>query len=154
MRVQMGTAFSRGLLIRLSLALCALLVALWLAGNLRSLDRSDEAAVAMGSAVAGGSKAKDIERADRLFVRARRFAPDAPSRVQEAGILLVAAPRRSAALLRRALLDEPDNLEAWLFSYVLAKGPRDPAGVRARRRALALDPEVGPLLDRVDAARR
>lgn len=137
----------------LVLGVGALLVVAWLAGNLRSVERADEASVVMAQAVANGGRAGDLDRADQLFTRARRFGPDAHLRVNEAGILGLTAPRRAAPLLRGALREEPANVRGWVLAYGFSKGRRDPAGARARRRALALDPQAGPVLDRVDSAR-
>lgn len=138
---------------RVLIVVGAVLSALWLGGNLRALDRENDAVVAMGRAIGNGAKPADLARADRDFARARRFAPDAPVRLKEAGVLVGASPRRSAALLHRVLSDEPDNVEGWLIAYALSNGRGDPRRARARRRVLALDPHARRKLDAFDAQR-
>jgi hypothetical protein len=142
------------LIARAALALGAVVAALWLAGNLRSVERTREASVAMGRAVAGGARPADLDAAHRLFARARRFGPDTTLKVDEAGILVLGrSKRRAAPLIHQAVREEPDNVQAWVLSYGLANGPHDPLAVRARRQVKRLDPRALQLLDRVDAAR-
>jgi hypothetical protein len=139
---------------RVVLALVALLVALWLAGNLRSVERTKEASVAMGRAVAHGAPPAEVDAAHELFAGARPFGPDTQLAVDEAGILVLGrSNRRAAPLVREAVREEPDNVDAWVLAYGLAKGPRDPRAIRARREVKRLDPRAVQLLDRVDAAR-
>lgn len=147
------TGGAGGLLLRVVLALGAVVVALWLAGNLRSVDRGDDASLAMAHAVTGGGHPAALDRADRMFQSARRFGADTHLKVEEAGIIGLVSPRRARPLVRQAIREEPDNVDAWVLAYGLSRGRRDPAGARARARVLALDPEAGPILKRVDAAR-
>ena len=142
-----------GPLTRAALALGAVVVALWLAGNLRAVELEEDALNAMGRAVSDGVKPAEVDEADRLFRRARRFAPDAQLKIREGGILIFAQPDRSRALLEAAARQEPENVEAWALLYGVSGGRRDPAGAVARRRALALDPLARGLLRRVDAGR-
>jgi len=142
-----------GALARVVLLAGAVAVALWLAANLRSLDRADEASKLMARAVTGAAPPAGVDRARRLFEQARRFGPDAQLKVNEAGILVVAQDERAAELLREAVRREPEHVEAWVLIYSLSGGRRDPPGARARSRVLALDPRAGKLLDRIDASR-
>lgn len=145
------TGGAGGLLLRVMLALGAVLVALWLAGNLRSVDSADDASLAMAHAVTGGGHPAALDRADRMFQGARRFGADTHLKVEEAGLIGLASPRRARPLVRQAVREEPDNVDARVLAYGLSRGRA--TGARARARVLALDPEAGPILKRVDAAR-
>lgn len=125
-------------------------VAVWLAGNLRSIDRAEDATEAFVGALARGAPPTEVDRARQLFDAARRLGPDGELKVNEAGFLAVARPEAAVPLLREVVRDEPDNLEAWVLLYPLLDGP---AGVRARRRVLALDPSSRQALDAIDANR-
>ncbi len=138
---------------RLLLAVGALLVGLWLAGNLRSVEREADALTEMGQALKDGGLPSDVNRASGTFRDARRFGPDAQLKLREAGILVFARPERSARLLGEVLRAEPDNVDAWVLMYSMSKSPRDPVAVRARRRAIALDPEAARQIERFEAAR-
>ncbi len=138
---------------RLLLAVGALLVGLWLAGNLLSVEREADALTEMGQALKDGGLPADVNRASGTFRDARRFGPDAQLKLREAGILVFARPERSARLLGEVLRAEPDNVDAWVLMYSMSKSRRDPLAVRARRRAIALDPEAARQIERFEAAR-
>lgn len=135
------------------LALGAVLAGLWLAGNLRSVDRESDALTAMGQALGDGGLPSDVASASGIFREARRFGPDAQLKLREAGVLVFARPQRSARLLGEALRAEPENVDAWVLMYSMSKSRRDPVAVRARRRAIALDPEAARQIERFEAAR-
>ena len=141
-----------GTLSRLVLAAGALIVAVWLAGNLRAVERQEDALVATGQAV-GSGRAADLDRASQTFAEARRLAPDAAVKVSEAGVLVGARPKVAARLLNEVVREEPENAEAWALIYSLSKSRDDPVARRARRRVIALDPEAVSLLERFEATR-
>lgn len=118
----------------------AVAAALWLAGNLRSVDRLDAAVTGLSQPGDGPGADARIARAEDLFQSARRFAPDTRVLVSEAGALAGAGSGRAVPLLREAVRREPENLEAWLLLYTLSAA-RDPGlSARAREEVLALDP--------------
>lgn len=144
-----------GLAARIAIVIVGVAALAWLAANLWAVDRADDASVAMARAVNTGSKPERLDRAHRMFDQARWFGPDAVLKVNEAGILGFGAPGRARPLLRAALAEEPDNVEGWVLLYATELSLKDPPeAARARRRALSLDPGVGPALRRVDASVR
>jgi predicted Zn-dependent protease len=83
----------------------------------------------------------DVDRAARLFQRARAHNPDSRPVEREAGLLIRKGRSRAAvALLRPIVRREPENLTAWALLAAGARGI-DPALARvATTRARVLNP--------------
>ena len=139
----------RATLQRVALAVVALAIVAWLAGNLRSLDQADDAAVALARASATGASPAELSRAGEGFVRARRFGDDTALRIRQARVLVYGrdAPQ-TLPLLEQAVRDEPENADAWVLLYAATRRADPDRAAQARARAVDLDPRLRAVLER------
>jgi hypothetical protein len=127
------------LLVRLLLFAGAVVVVLWLAGNLRAIHRAKEATAILGTA----KDPAGLRRGEQAFDRATAFASDPAVRLQEAAtIVFTGAPRRAIPVAREVTRSEPENFSAWLTLAAAARDSDPGLAARAERRALALNPSV------------
>jgi len=127
---------------RLALALVAVAAGGWLALELRS-ERLEAAAYRLVPTDLSPPPPEDLERANRLFDRARRHNPGTRPVLRQAALLVLGRRHREAArLLEEAVRREPENADAWSL-LASATTPFDPArAAAALLRVRALSPPV------------
>jgi predicted Zn-dependent protease len=118
---------------RVAVAIVAVLVLGWLA-----VMEYDARLQARGVTAA---QARDFDRADGDFRRARRLNPDTTPDVNRAFLLQAAGRRDQAvALLEDVLRREPDNLNAWGVLFQFTRDHDRATAERARAARRRLDP--------------
>jgi hypothetical protein len=87
-----------------------------------------------------------VQRAARLYERARAFNPDTRPILLEANLLTFfrAGNVRALRLARDVTRREPDNVNAWAIVAGMAARLDPPLAARARRRIAAISPPVPP----------
>jgi tetratricopeptide (TPR) repeat protein len=126
--------------IRSALVVIALLVGAWLALGVRAdaLENSSQAVI--NRARSGPIPPAQAKQALDDLARAGRLSPDQTPVIHQ-GELLAAIGRtdEANAVAKRATDAEPENLQAWFLTWVLAD-PGTPAKARAKARLLYLNP--------------
>ncbi len=108
---------------RVTLAVCALAVAAWLAASLRSHHYLDQATKLAVRNQLSGQRPR-LDPIVRSLHKAERWNPSTRPQVLLADAALAGhSPARAVALVRPVLREEPQNIEAW-FVLVLASNQR------------------------------
>jgi hypothetical protein len=131
--------------IRAAVVAVALVAGAWLVWSLHSLDLEADGERVLERARRGPVAPAEVERARDALRDARRLSADQGPLVTE-GLILVAAGRsgEAAAIARRVIANEPENVRAWHLAYASASD-RTRAG-RALRRVRELNPWLGDSL--------
>ena len=126
---------------------CVALVAIaWLATGLHAADLEQQAnrvgAVTPGKPLSYAQ----VQRAARLYERARAFNPDTRPILLEANLLTFfrAGNVRALRLARDVTRREPDNVNAWAIVAGMAARLDPLLAARARRRIAEISPPVPP----------
>jgi hypothetical protein len=136
---------------RVALVAVAALVLAWLGAGLRAVNLEQD-----GTRVADADTrnlSPEKVRAARDDLRDARWLNADPSPLLAESRLLAGAGRyrEAAGLVRRAVDDEPENVDAWLVYYVVALASGDRAGQQqARREVKALNPYAADAIRRID----
>jgi Tetratricopeptide repeat len=130
--------------LRYALVAVALLVAAWLVLSFRATDLAADGRAVVERAQSGGVSAAEVRRGLDQLRQSRRLSVDQDQLVDEAALLASAGQvQEGIAAVERVVADEPENLRAWAFLYVVSLAAREPE--RAER-ALAAVRELDPLL--------
>jgi tetratricopeptide (TPR) repeat protein len=115
-------------------------VGAWLAVGLRSARLQDDADKVLPQVKRGPVATEVIDSALSEYSKAERLSPDQTPLIKS-GQLLWAAGRKddARAAARKATEAEPDNLQAWELSYLVAD-PKSPARRHAKAELLRLNP--------------
>jgi predicted Zn-dependent protease len=127
--------------VRIAIAAVALVLAAWLAVELRSSAAQD---TMIGLAFARQTPTKqDLRHAESLAPRARRLNPDAEVEESIAVLQLRTGDRAGAVKTLEAITKkEPENAEVWAALARAAAGYDDALAAAARSRLNALVPAV------------
>jgi hypothetical protein len=128
-------------LTRTVLIAVAIVAAGWLLLGFRSTILESEGDAAVERATFGGLPPGELAEARRSLRRARRFSVDARPLLTEGRLLYFAGRRAEATTVAERLVAlEPENFDAWVLLYTVARG-RDPSRATAAFRAVrALNP--------------
>lgn len=136
-------------LARVLLVVAALAAVAWLAAGLRATNLAKEGEAFVQAARGEEIMPEDVRYGRDLLRRAQRFNADLEPRLQEGFLLILArkhAPAREVA--NDAVVEEPENAEAWYLAYLVAQATGDEAGAaRARRELRILNPLIVGGLD-------
>jgi Flp pilus assembly protein TadD len=126
--------------IRSALVVVALLLGAWLALGVRAVALENDSQTVINRARAGPVAPAEADKALDDLAKAGRFSPDQSPLIHQ-GELLAAIGRegQAKAVAQRATDAEPDNLQAWFLTWVLAD-PGTRAKAHARARLLELNP--------------
>jgi hypothetical protein len=126
--------------IRSALVVIALLVGAWLALGVRAVALETDARPVIDRARAGPIPASEANKALDDLAKAGRLSPDQSPLIRQ-GELLAAIGREddANAVAKRATEAEPDNLQAWFLTWVLAD-PGTTEKAHAKARLLELNP--------------
>jgi hypothetical protein len=126
--------------IRSALVVTAVLVGAWLALGVRAVALETNAQKVINRARTGPIPASEANQALNDLANAGRLSPD-QSPVIRQGELLTAVGREgeARAVAKRATDAEPDNLQAWFLTWVVAH-PNSNAKAHAKARVLELNP--------------
>jgi predicted Zn-dependent protease len=126
--------------IRSALVVIALLVGAWLALGVRAVALENDSETVLARARAGPIPAAEANKALDDLAKAGRLSPDQAPLIHQ-GELLTAIGRtgEAHAVAKRATDAEPDNLQAWFLTWVLAD-PGTEAKAHAKARLLELNP--------------
>lgn len=104
---------------------------------------AEEATAVLAQAPGAAAPGAELDRAQRLLERAKRFGPDTPLVIRQGqASALLGRPEAGTRLFAEAARSEPSNFDAWRLLYAVTR-KRDPGrAARARERALALDPQA------------
>ena len=139
-----GPAPRAGWAPRAAVALCAVVVAVPLAVDLRGVLLVREAREVIGSDPAALSET-EAARALDLLRRAARLTPDSEPEVLEVTLLFLQhRERESARVAERLVRAEPDNVVAWRLAAGLRKRLDPARAPAADARVRALDPRSSP----------
>ena len=134
--------------IRSALVVTAVLVGAWLALGVRAVALENDGRAVVARARAGPVPPAQVNEALDDLAKAGRFSPDQSPLIHQ-GELLTSVGRtdEAKAVAKRATDAEPDNLQAWFLTWVLAD-PNSPAKADAKARLLQLNPWFGYALQR------
>jgi hypothetical protein len=122
-------------IVRCSLVACALVVAAWLALSLRNNHLQAEGRELLKY----GKKPTpaQLAHAESVLEKAQRFNADRGPELGE-GLVLAAADRKEQGLrvVEGVLKDEPDNLDAWYYVYIVTPDKRRAQQALAHMREL------------------
>jgi tetratricopeptide (TPR) repeat protein len=126
--------------IRCALVVIALLAGAWLALGVRAVRLEDDAEAVITQARAGPVAPDQVNAALDDLAKAGRLSPDQAPLIDQ-GELLVSAGRadEARAVAKRATDAEPENLQAWFLTWVVAD-PSSPEKEQAKQRLLELNP--------------
>jgi hypothetical protein len=126
--------------IRSALVVMALLVGAWLALGVRAVALENDSETVLNRARAGPIPAAEANKALDDLAKAGRLSPDQSPLIHQ-GELLTAIGRtgEAHAVAKRATDAEPENLQAWFLTWVLAD-PGTAAKAHAKARLLYLNP--------------
>jgi tetratricopeptide (TPR) repeat protein len=120
--------------IRSALVAIALLAGAWLALGVRAVALENDAQPVITRARAGPIPAAEANKALDDLAKAGRLSPDQAPLIHQ-GELLTSIGRKdeARAVAKRATDAEPENLQAWFLTWVLADpGTREKAHAKAR----------------------
>jgi hypothetical protein len=128
------------LAIRGALLVLALLAGVWLAVGIQDVNSQEDGDAVLAKAQKGSVPSAEVDAALDDYDNARRLSPDETPLIHK-GQLLLAAGRGAEArgIALQAVHDEPDSLQAWLFSYA-AFSDNHLARKRAKAEILRLNP--------------
>jgi tetratricopeptide (TPR) repeat protein len=134
--------------IRSALVVMAVLVGAWLALGVRAVALENDGRAVVARARTGPVPPAQVNEALDDLAKAGRFSPDQSPLIHE-GELLTAVGRadEAKAVAKRATDAEPDNLQAWFLTWVLAE-PNSQAKAHAKAQLLQLNPWFGYALRR------
>ena len=136
------------LAVRGGLIALSLLVLTWLALSYRAVGLKEDGDAAFGrlKRERGRVPAADVRRAQDDLRRAMRFGVSTDLLIDE-GFLVAAAGKtdQAARIAAEATSDEPENLQAWFLSYIVARD--EGAKSRVRLRVAELHPLAPDELD-------
>jgi hypothetical protein len=130
------------------LAGVALLVLAWLALSLRAFHQEAEGREVLDHAQLGHIGDAEVSRGLDALRRARSFNADAEPLLAEVQLLVAAGrDREAAAVAKRLVAQEPDDLEGWIALSLAATVTHDRAlRARALREVKRLNPQLGERL--------
>jgi hypothetical protein len=124
------------------LVVLAVLVLAWLALGVRAVRLEADAQGVLDRARTESVSPAEVSRAMDFLDRARKLSPDRGPLVKQGQLqLAVGHPREAAALARRAVAEEPDNLQAWSLVFATART------TAVRRRTLTQLRRLNPSVD-------
>jgi hypothetical protein len=129
-----------GLVVRIALVGLALLVGVWLAFGIRSVRLTDDADNVLPQVQRHPVAPEVVDSALSEYAKAERLSPDQTPLIKQ-GQLLWADGRKAQAraAARKATDAEPENLQAWELSYLVAD-KKTPQRRHAKAELLKLNP--------------
>ena len=126
----------------------AVLVGAWLAVGVRAVALENDGRAVIARARTGPIPPADAKKGLDDLAKAGRLSPDQSPLIHQ-GELLTSVGRtdEAKAVAKRATDAEPENLQAWFLTWVLAD-PNSQAKADAKARVLQLNPWFGYALQR------